>query len=169
MGALNAARELGPAIGLIVFLIDAAKGAGSVWIAENLGVGQVWIFFAGSAAVIGHCWPVFLKFKGGKGIATSAGVLVAWVAVPLLLVLAVWIIVFLLSRYVSLASITAAAALPFTVWAFAGSPTMTLVTAGLGGLAIYKHKSNIKRLLSGTESRIVLKKGPSADAAKPTA
>ncbi len=77
MGALNAAREIGPAAGAIVLLIDIAKGAGAILVAKYLGLSQIWIFLAGFAAVAGHCWPVFLKFRGGKGGATTIGVFFA--------------------------------------------------------------------------------------------
>jgi glycerol-3-phosphate acyltransferase PlsY len=123
---------------------------------------------AGVAAILGHNYTCWLHFKGGKGIATSAGVLVALVPVPLLVILGVWISVFALSRYVSLASIYAAFVLPFAAWAFGESRTIILVTAALAALAIYKHKANIQRLLNGTENRIGAKKGIAADAPKPT-
>ena len=83
MGALNATRELGLKIGVAVLLIDIAKGAGAVLIAKYLGVSQIWVFLAGFAAVVGHCWPVYLKFKGGKGAATAIGVFLGLTPVPI--------------------------------------------------------------------------------------
>jgi acyl phosphate:glycerol-3-phosphate acyltransferase len=77
MGALNTAREIGPVIGLIVLLVDIAKGAGAVLASKSLGVAPVWVYAAGFAAILGHCWPVFLKFRGGKGAAASLGVFFA--------------------------------------------------------------------------------------------
>jgi acyl phosphate:glycerol-3-phosphate acyltransferase len=77
MGALNTAREIGPAVGLIVLLVDIAKGAGAVLAAKYLGVSPIWVYAAGFVAILGHCWPVFLKFRGGKGAATSIGVFFA--------------------------------------------------------------------------------------------
>ena len=100
-----------------------------------------------------------LYFKGGKGIATSAGVLLALVPTPLLIILAVWIIIFALSRYVSLASIAASFTLPFATWiTMDQNVRLTAVTGGMAVLAIYKHRANIKRLLNGTESRVGGKK-----------
>ena len=109
---------------------------------------------AGLAAVLGHNYTCWLRFKGGKGIATSAGVLAALVPWALIIILSIWIIVFLLTRYVSLASISASFALPFAAWATGESLSLVIITAGLGALAIYKHKGNIQRLLKGTENRI---------------
>ena len=108
--------------------------------------------------MLGHNYTCWLRFKGGKGIATSAGVLLAWMPFALLIVLGVWLAVFVLSKYVSLASITAALILPFAVWFTGRNLVLMLISAGLGALAIYKHKSNIQRLLSGTEHRFGSKK-----------
>jgi glycerol-3-phosphate acyltransferase PlsY len=113
---------------------------------------------AGIAAILGHNYTCFLKFKGGKGIATTAGVLIALAPKPLLIVFAIFVLVLVTTRYMSLASITAAFCLPFAVWFLHGSPTMIGITAFLGALAIYKHKANIKRLLNGTENRFGKKK-----------
>ena len=127
---------------------------------------QEWLkICAGLCAVLGHNFTCWLHFKGGKGIATSAGVLVALVPLSLIIILGVWIVVFALSRYVSLASICAALTLPFAAWLTHQSVTMIAITAALGFLAIYKHKANIKRLLKGTESRLALKK-PATEAPK---
>ncbi|HTG45020.1 MAG TPA: glycerol-3-phosphate acyltransferase, partial [Verrucomicrobiae bacterium] len=109
---------------------------------------------AGLAVVLGHNYTCWLKFKGGKGIATSAGVLIALVPWALLIILTVWIITFFLTRYVSLASILASATLPFATWLTTGSLTLVAVTSLMSVLAIYKHRSNMQRLLSGTESRV---------------
>jgi len=98
-----------------------------------------------------------LKFKGGKGIATSAGVLAALVPLAFITILLIWIVVFALSRYVSLASIAAAVALPFAAYFTRNSVTIVGVTAAMAVLAVYKHRANIQRLLNGTESRFVRK------------
>jgi glycerol-3-phosphate acyltransferase PlsY len=103
---------------------------------------------------LGHIYPCWLKFKGGKGIATSGGVVLAWAPAACLTALALWGLVLAASKFVSLASIAAAIILPFAVWYWNGSPTMTGVMAGLSLLAIYKHKANIQRLLKGEENRI---------------
>ena len=179
IGATNVFRILGKPAGIFVLLADAAKGWLAVFVVARLisgwfypeagALAQEWFrLCAGIAAILGHNYTCWLHFKGGKGIATSAGVLVALVPVPLLVVLGIWIIVFALSRYVSLASILAAFALPFAAWAFRGSQTMIFVTAALAALAIYKHKANIQRLINGTENRIGAQKRVSSDAPKPT-
>ena len=108
---------------------------------------------AGVAAILGHNFPCWLKFKGGKGIATSGGVVLAWAPLACLTALATWGVVLVLTKFVSLASIAAALVLPVAVWFWSRSLTMTVVMAVLSALAIYKHKGNIQRLLAGTESR----------------
>jgi glycerol-3-phosphate acyltransferase PlsY len=129
---------------------------------------QEWLkICAGVCAILGHNFTCWLHFKGGKGIATSAGVLTALVPLALIIILSIWIVVFALTRYVSLASICASFMLPFAAWLTHQSVTMISITAALGVLAIYKHKTNIKRLLNGRESRLALKK-TTADAPKQT-
>jgi glycerol-3-phosphate acyltransferase PlsY len=176
IGATNVFRFLGKPAGIFVLFADALKGwlavfaiRGFVTMLFHLPADQMtqeWLkICAGVCAVLGHNFTCWLHFKGGKGIATSAGVLVALVPKSLLIILAVWIIVFVLTRYVSLASICASFALPFAAWLTHESVTMVVITAALAVLAIYKHKTNIKRLLNGTESRLALKK-PATEAPK---
>jgi acyl phosphate:glycerol-3-phosphate acyltransferase len=179
IGATNVFRILGKPAGVLVLLADAAKGWLAVFVVAKLVSG--WFYpdagstasewfrlCAGMAAILGHNYTCWLYFKGGKGIATSAGVLVALVPVPLLIILSIWIIVFAFTRYVSLASISASFSLPFAAWVVGESRTIVLVTAGLAALAIYKHKANIKRLINGTESRIAMKRPSASEAPKPT-
>jgi glycerol-3-phosphate acyltransferase PlsY len=190
IGATNVFRILGKPVGIFVLLADAAKGWLAVFVVARLVSGwfypdagflaREWFSLcAAIAAILGHNYTCWLYFKGGKGIATSAGVLVALVPVPLLIILGVWIIVFALGRYVSLASISAAITLPFAVWLVGevrhetqeergATRTIILITAALTALAIYKHKANIKRLINGTESRIALRKRLPSEAPKPT-
>ena len=177
IGATNVFRFLGKGAGLFVLFADALKGwlgvRAAVWMAQALLApdsmerGTVWAeIIAGFMAIIGHNYTCWLYFRGGKGIATSAGVLTALVPIPLLIILGVWIVVFALSRYVSLASISAAFVLPFATWIFAQRAELIIATAAMTTLAIYKHKANIQRLIAGTENRIGFKKTPQA--AKPT-
>src|SRR5262245_35355010 len=160
IGATNVFRHLGVPAGIFVLLADAFKGWVAVILATQLfhfwfipGTGAVareWLgIISGFSAILGHNFTCWLHFKDGKGIATSAGVLVALVPSALLITLGIWIIIFVLTRYVSLASISAATALPFTTWLTQGSLTMIAITALMAGLAIYKHKPNIQRLLKG--------------------
>jgi glycerol-3-phosphate acyltransferase PlsY len=171
IGATNVFRILGKPAGIFVLSADALKGFLACGLVVKLtvmvlnpnldaGTKRQLEVLAGIAAILGHNYTCFLNFKGGKGIATTAGVLVALVPKALLAVLTIWIIVFGVSRYVSLASIVAAFCLPFAVWLTGGSTTLIIITAALGTLAIYKHKANIERLRAGTENRVGKKKPP---------
>lgn len=165
MGATNVFRVLGKGPGIFVLLVDALKGFAAVWLARYLvrhvvvvddcdwynqtGAGII----GGLGAILGHNYTCWLGFKGGKGIATSGGVLVALVPWAFLVGLITWIICFATTRYVSAASIAAAAVLPFATWLTTHDWLLTIVTAAMAALAIYKHKSNIQRLMNGTENR----------------
>jgi glycerol-3-phosphate acyltransferase PlsY len=162
MGATNVFRTLGKTAGVIVLVVDGLKGyAACTWLCDGLlGLlnlsttdAELYRIIAGIAAVLGHNFTCWLKFKGGKGIATSAGIFFALAPLAVTIALATWIIVFAVSRYVSVASIAAAVALPATVWLTPNSLTLRIVTTALGLLAIAKHKSNIERLFNGTERR----------------
>jgi glycerol-3-phosphate acyltransferase PlsY len=162
IGATNVFRMLGKGAGAFALVVDGLKGyAACSWLCDALlallGVTvadtELYRILAGIAAVLGHNYTCWLRFKGGKGIATSAGVFFALAPLAAGVALAAWIIVFALSGYVSVASMAAAVALPATVWLTADSLTLRIVTTALGLLAILKHKSNIERLLNGTERR----------------
>lgn len=163
IGATNVLRVLGKPAGIGVLIFDALKGAFACGVIPRL-VGH-WLgpvsdanadaleVMAGIVAIMGHNYTCWLRFKGGKGIATTAGVLLVWMPKALLGAVLVWGLTFAVTRYVSLASIAVALALPFIVWATGGSPTKIGVTTALSALAIYKHKSNLRRLRDGTEHR----------------
>ncbi len=179
IGATNVFRILGKTAGVFVLLADAAKGWLAVflvakWVADWLyptasPLQHEWFrLCAGIAAILGHNYTCWLHFKGGKGIATSAGVLIALVWLPLLIILSVWVVVFAASRYVSLASICASFVLPFAAWLTGKNLATVIVTAALALLAIYKHKANIQRLIKGTENRIGAKKPLPSDAPNST-
>lgn len=162
IGATNAMRVLGKPLGIFVLLADAAKGAvACAWVpalaARLTGVALVgdWpMIAAGVTAILGHNFTCWLRFKGGKGIATSAGVLLVLMPKALGVCFVVWALVFAFSRIVSLASITAAFVLPFAVWLLGRERPVIGVGAALGALAIYRHRANIQRLLKGTEPRL---------------
>jgi glycerol-3-phosphate acyltransferase PlsY len=167
IGATNAFRILGNGPGAFVLVADAVKGvaacAGLPWLAGAMGLIDAGAtsdsmdalrITGGIASILGHNYTCWLGFKGGKGIATSAGVLAALVPWAFLIVLAVFLGVFGISRYVSLGSITAAAVLPIATWFTHGSATLVGVTVFMALLAIYKHRANIRRLLQGTENRV---------------
>ena len=170
IGATNALRVLGKPAGILVLLVDALKG----WVAVSvvamliveqfsspdlLGGDRVFAKIVASLfAVLGHNYPCWLGFKGGKGIATSAGVLTALVPWALLIILSVWIVLCVATRYVSIGSLAASATLPFATWLTTRDWTLTAVTGAMGVLAIYKHKGNIQRLMNGTEPQFGRKK-----------
>ncbi len=155
IGATNATRAAGWPAGLLVLVLDVAKGAGPVLLMQAYDPAARWVGAAAVAAVLGHCFPVWLRFRGGKGIATGFGAFLPIVPVPLALAAGVWIVVLALRRTVSLASVLAAASLP--IWtAFTGSnagPTVQATTA-FAVLVILRHHRNIRRLAEGTEPRL---------------
>jgi len=171
IGATNVFRILGKPAGVFVLCMDGLKGfAAAAWLsdlpfrlfevpAEHSATLHV---VAGIAAVLGHNYTCWLRFKGGKGIATTAGVYFALAPLSVGIALGIWVVCFAITRYVSLASIAAAVALPTAVWLTQPSLLLSLVTTGLGVMAIYKHKANIQRLVTGTENRIHFKKKKSA-------
>lgn len=163
IGATNAFRILGKPAGIFVLVADGLKGfAASAWLADFViqlfavapGRTEYLKIIAGICAVLGHNFTCWLKFKGGKGIATSAGVYFALAPQAAGIALGTWIVVFALGRYVSVASIAAAVALPAAVWLTKNNLFLGIVTTALGLLAIYKHKSNIQRLVAGSERRL---------------
>ena len=164
IGATNVMRALGKIPGITVLLIDALKGFVPVYFAPACfpeADKTILQIVCCVAVVAGHNWTCWLKFKGGKGLATSAGALLAMLTLPLLCVVGVWAVVFAAWRYVSLASIIGAATVPVFTWWFTHDRTFIIFTVILSALAIYKHKTNIQRLLAGTENRIGTKKAKS--------
>jgi glycerol-3-phosphate acyltransferase PlsY len=177
IGATNAMRVLGKPAGIAVLLLDVLKGYAAVaWLTpfthdviglvyysgtgnsfqnEPFEIQTRFFVIAGICAVLGHNYTCWLKFRGGKGIATTAGVYLALAPWALLVGLVVFILVVLVTKYVSVSSIAAAVALPATVWIMSPNNLLLgIVTTTLGALAIYKHKSNIQRLMAGTENRL---------------
>jgi glycerol-3-phosphate acyltransferase PlsY len=168
IGATNVTRTVGKIPGKICFVLDFLKGALPVIAAQYVfrnasTVPMEYVVIAALfATVLGHMFPVFLKFKGGKGVSTAAGAVMALTPYALLAALLVWVVVFLASRYVSLASIAAAAVLPIVAWVFylvdfgnqlARSPEVLIFLTIVSLLAILRHHANIVRLLNGTENR----------------
>lgn len=153
VGATNVFRTLGKPIGVAVMVADIAKGVVAVLVARVL-VDDPWPLVAAGAAVAGHVYPVWLGFRGGKGVAVGAGVaigLVPWAAAVLV---PAWVLVIAITRYVSLGSILAAAAFTPVVWAF-GYDWPTLIFAGLISLAVlWRHRGNMARLIRGEELRL---------------
>lgn len=160
IGATNVTRAAGKIAGLLTLLLDAAKGYFAVWLAMRWFHADIrWTMIVAICAVLGHMFPCWLKFRGGKGVATGLGVFlpICWQAMVAALVL--WIIVLGFWRYVSLASVAAAAALPFLVFVFyaphhAPPVSVTAGSAFIAALIIFKHRGNIGRVIAGTEHRI---------------
>lgn len=159
IGATNVARASGWGVGVATLLLDAAKGFFAVWIAGRVSGGNIRVMMlAGLAAILGHMFPVWLKFEGGKGVATALGVFlgICWPALAAAAVL--FLLVFAFWGYVSLASISAAASLPLLVYLLyapghAPPTTVSVSTLAAAVLVIFKHRDNIERLLAGTEPR----------------
>jgi glycerol-3-phosphate acyltransferase PlsY len=160
IGAANVARNAGRAAGILTLILDAAKGLAAVALASALTHGNIrWMMIAAIFAVIGHIYSVWLKLRGGKGIATALGVfiLISWHAIGLALVL--WLVVVFFWHYASLGSIAAAAALPVFVYVlyapgYAPPDLVTFGTTFISTLVLIKHIPNIRRLLAGEEPRI---------------
>jgi acyl phosphate:glycerol-3-phosphate acyltransferase len=160
IGAANVARNAGSLAGALTLLLDAGKGYLAVWLAaRGTGGNGHWMMAAAVAAVIGHVFPIWLGFRGGKGVATSLGVFlpICWQAVAAAAVL--WLVVVAFWRYSSLGSIFAAAAMPVLVYLFyaphrAPATYVSLCTIFVSLLVIAKHRGNIERLIAGKESRL---------------
>ena len=163
-GATNVTRRAGKGAGVLTLLLDALKGMAAVLIARaSLGAdedAQWWVCAAGASAVLGHVFPVWLRFRGGKGVATGLGVFAVLAPLATLCALLVFVAVVWLWRYVSLGSITAACVLPLAVWALgalgvsdrAAWPLLVFAAAG-AALIVLMHRANIGRLLRGEESK----------------
>jgi glycerol-3-phosphate acyltransferase PlsY len=163
IGATNVFRIVGKGAGVLVFVLDALKGwipayifplAAAAWGGSDMSRHTLGIVF-GVAAIAGHNWSVYLKFQGGKGVATSAGVLFGVAYLAAMIGLAVWAVLSFSTGYVSLGSIGAAVAVAAAGWALYQGQGMLLpvVLTILGALVIWRHRSNITRLLAGTEHR----------------
>jgi glycerol-3-phosphate acyltransferase PlsY len=170
IGATNVVRLLGKRYGYPVFALDFVKGLAAVTLSstvartaqppwpspETLGI------FAAMSAVLGHSFPVWLKFRGGKGVAVSAGALFGLMPLATLVGVAIWILVFLTTRYVSAASIAAAMALPFVIWITtrvdeSRGQALFYASLCLAAFVIWRHRSNVSRLIDGSEARFTRK------------
>ncbi len=164
IGAANVTRAGGPLAGVLTLLLDAGKGFLAVWLPQRFTHGNIrWMMLAAVLAILGHLFPVWLRFRGGRGVATAAGVflLVCWKAV--LVAAVVWLMVVWFWRYVSLGSISAAAALPLLMYVLYephyAPPTVVSVGTLLAMvLILVRHRPNILRLIAGTEARLTLRR-----------
>ncbi|WP_418318707.1 glycerol-3-phosphate 1-O-acyltransferase PlsY [Piscinibacter sakaiensis] len=157
-GATNVLRSGNKAAALLTLLLDGVKGVVPVllvaWLGPRHGLGEATVAAVGLAAFIGHLWPVFFGFKGGKGVATAAGVLLAINPMLGVATLATWIIIAGFFRYSSLAAIVAAVFAPFYQLLIWGAGPTALAVAVMGLLLIWRHAANIEKLLKGTESKL---------------
>jgi len=159
IGATNVARVAGPLPGILTLVLDGLKGVATVWLSARFtNDSALWMTIAGLFALMGHCFPVWLRFRGGKGVATAAGMFLALCWPAALGAIGVFILVVLFSRFVSLGSVSAAAAMPLLVyllWAphHAPPPIVTFGAFAAAMLVIHKHDANIQRLVEGREPR----------------
>ena len=166
-GSTNATRVLGAKLGIFTLILDILKGAlptylgivlGANLLTRITGIDKLDIIVIGMAAILGHTFSLFLKFKGGKAVATTLGVFLVLVPYAILILLVVFFVIFGLTKYVSLASIVSAVALPITVYLTTRHIPLTVLGIIIGLLVIIRHKENIKRLINGTESKLTFSK-----------
>jgi glycerol-3-phosphate acyltransferase PlsY len=155
VGATNALRAAGWKAGVAVTLIDVAKGALAVWLMRRVNPESGWVAAAMLAVVIGHCYPVWLKFRGGKGVAAGFGAFLVIAPLSALAALVVWILVLVISRWVALASTVASAVFPLALKLIDSPDMVTLISVSAAAvLIIFRHSSNIRKMLSGEEVRV---------------
>lgn len=169
IGATNVARVVGPLAGILTLILDTAKGAAAVWLAARVtSESSAWMMAAAFAVLLGHCFPVWLKFKGGKGVATALGVFLALSPLSAASAALIFVLFVAYWRFVSLGSVAAAAAMPLLIyflWAPRHAPPI-IVDAGtlaIALLVIYKHDGNLQRLVEGTEPRFSFGKKKEAE------
>ncbi|ANQ86381.1 glycerol-3-phosphate 1-O-acyltransferase PlsY [Azoarcus olearius] len=158
-GATNVLRSGNKAAAATTLLGDCLKGWLAVWLAHTLGFTPLEAALAGLAAFLGHVYSVFLRFNGGKGVATALGVLGGVHVALALAALGVWMLVAVLTRYSSAAALAAAIASPLAAYYLFGPQAVVAVMAAMSAVLIWRHHGNIRRLLAGTEGRIGAKKG----------
>ena len=153
IGATNVSRT-SPTLGFVTLLLDGLKGAGAVLLAAHLFPGNTKLeAVAALFAILGHVFPWWLKFRGGKGVATGTGAFLVLVPKAALVAMAIFAVIFLLFRYVSLASMAMFVALPLAAWFFGLVPSVLIIVVVASALVVAKHHENIQRLLNGCESR----------------
>ena len=154
VGAANVLRTTGAWRGIVVMVLDIAKGALAAALAVLSHAGVTMTALAAAAAVVGHIYPVWLRFRGGKGVAVAAGVFAVLTPMATMIAAALFFITVAATRYVSLGSIAATLALPPAAWITGEPAAVVAAAAGSGLLILFRHRGNIRRLLSGTERRL---------------
>ncbi len=153
IGATNLYRTVGRKVGIITLISDCLKGLLPVLLVTYSALPPETAAWVGLAAFCGHVFSVFLKFKGGKGVATALGVFLALAPLAVVIAIALFAVCMLIWRYVSLGSIAAAIAMPLAVYLLGGSRNVAVVTLVIAAIIIIRHRENIKRLISGTENK----------------
>jgi acyl phosphate:glycerol-3-phosphate acyltransferase len=156
IGATNVLRTTGRAAGVVTLLLDIAKGYFAVWLAGRLTGGSAeWMSAAALAVMAGHAFPVFLKFRGGKAVASFVGAFLCLTPLALAAILLLFVAIVAKTRYISLGSIAGAAALPFAAWLISSAASAAIAAAAVGGaFIIWRHRENIERLRAGRENRL---------------
>jgi glycerol-3-phosphate acyltransferase PlsY len=154
VGAANVMRTTGTRRAILVMSLDVAKGVLAVALALVVHAGVTLTALAAAAAVVGHIYPVWLRFHGGKGVAVAAGVFAVLTPIATALAAGLFLVIVWLTRYVSLGSIAASVALPPAAWITGEPIAVVLAAAGSGGLILFRHRGNIRRLREGTERRM---------------
>ncbi len=157
-GSTNAARVLGAKLGILTLILDISKGVIPTLIATMLLDSSISVILVGICAILGHSFSIFMKFKGGKAVATTVGVFIVLVPGAILLAAVIFFLVFGITRYVSLSSMIGAISLPIWIVLFYKNIPLTIFGIIIAILIIVRHKSNIQRLLNGTESKFSINK-----------
>lgn len=161
IGATNVLRTAGRAAGAATLMLDILKGYASVWLAARLTQNAPeWTAAAALAVMAGHAFPVFLRFRGGKAVASCVGAFLYLAPLATAAVIVVWVVIVAITRYVSLGSVVAAGSLPLAVWLILHpEAALTGASAAAGAFIIWRHKSNLQRLREGTEHRLTIWSG----------
>ncbi len=162
IGATNVYRTLGKKVGILTLAGDCLKGLVPVLAMKLLGFSDVWVALAGTAAFLGHVYTLFLGFKGGKGVATALGVFLGVSPLSVLCALGIFLLVAWKWRYISLASITAAALVPIFVILIEHKSIPTVMAVVISSIIIQKHRGNIERIRAGTENKFGAEKNATA-------
>ena len=153
IGATNVLRTTGRTVAIITLVLDILKGVAALWLADRLtNHSSLWMSAAALAVMFGHAYPVFLKFQGGKAVASFIGAFLYLTPLPLLAVLLIFVVVVAATRYISLGSILAAGLFPFAVWLILHPAAPVTIAALIGGaFIVYRHKANLHRIRAGNE------------------
>jgi glycerol-3-phosphate acyltransferase PlsY len=158
VGATNVMRSAGKGPGILALLLDGSKGAVAVLLARGLSSSEAEVCMAGLLAMVGHLFPVWLGFRGGKGVATGAGLFIPLAPYSLGMAILAFVLTLAVFRYVSLASIVAALALPVAAYSLGASTTVALTALGAASMVVLKHHANIGRLVRGVEPKLGAKR-----------